>query len=632
MSAFTTLERTEYGRRGVIDTSAGRIQTPALLPVANLIAGTTPQSGGIWRYTRRHLFQSDSVQGIMFQTMTFLDYNLTPAALDRWREQPLRDHFRQSEEPDFTQPVFVDSGGFKLMNSTTFGQPPEEGGSKNDWGIYTNPESILELQLDYGADIIATLDLPIPPNLKRAEAEQRMEQSIDNAVECLQLLEGRGEGTDQSVYVAIHGHNYEDINWYVSKFLERSEALDHSVTGFALGSLVPVSNQAKTLVDSVIAAKDAIPEAQQDDIALHVFGISGRLCPLLALLGVDSFDSANYLKAARNKSFIHPETWQRRPLDTINWDDWPCTCQACRSIDIGDMRHALLESDVAYERIQGENGKRFKSEFYADIARHNLELYSRQMQDVRNAIDDGRLLDEVASFAVGKDIVEEGLKRIQLHRPELRDRLAAIGYGSLVAGPATTTFQSKLTGFLGGEDHSTQQRTISLEHGPSDFDILQYEYQPPTEASILLILPCSQEKPYSESRTQQAVLSQLEEHRDEFHKISVSGLYGPVPVSYETLQPVLEYEYVLTTSDTDQMALVANRLAQYLNTHGDHFSHILAYTTNKAYREAIMEAFRRYGRGEVYPSDPRALQLTEHFRNANIAELVDKIETITAKR
>jgi hypothetical protein len=82
MSAFRTLEKDEYGRRGVIDTPAGQIQTPALLPVANLIGGTTPKSGGIWRYARRYLFESDSVQGIMFQTMTFLDYNLTPDNLE----------------------------------------------------------------------------------------------------------------------------------------------------------------------------------------------------------------------------------------------------------------------------------------------------------------------------------------------------------------------------------------------------------------------------------------------------------------------------------------------------------------------------------------------------------------------
>lgn len=628
MSAFRTLGKAAYGRRGEIDTPAGRIQTPELLPVVNLIGGTTTESGGIWRYTRRHLFESDNVQGIMFQAMSFLDYNLTPDNLEEWREKPLKQHFDESDvEPGFDQPLFIDSGGFKLMNSTKFGQTPGEGGSENDWDIYTNPESILDLQLDYGADIIATLDFPIPQNLNKEETTERMEKSIDNAVETLQLLDERELEETPSMYVAIHGHNYEDVNWYVSQFLDRADELDEAFEGFALGSLVPLSSSPDTLVDIVQGARDAIPEDRYDEIAFHVFGISGRLCPLLSLLGVDTFDSRSYQYAARNKKFIHPDTWQRISLDQIDdWDDWPCDCQACQNIHLDDMRHALLESEVSNKPIEGEHGTHFKSEYYAQIAHHNFELYSRQMQQVRNAIDEGRLLERVANFAQGKNIVEKGLKRAQLHNPELREQLADIGYEGLVAGPDDETFQTKLSSFLEGvEDTTRKKRTISLKHGPNDFDILQRnDYQPPSEADVLLILPCSQEKPYSESRTHQAVLSRLEDYRERYHKVSISGLYGPVPEDFEEADPVMSYEYVLTTADDDQVELVANRLARYLNRYGEQFDQIIAYTTNKAYRRAIDTAFNRYGRGEIYPSDPRALQLTEHFRSENIDELVGR--------
>ena len=628
MSGFETLGKATYGRRGEIDTPAGRIQTPELLPVVNLIGGTTTESGGIWRYTRRYLFESDNVQGVMFQAMSFLDYNLTPSNLAEWRDDPLKQHFEDSDiEPGFDQPLFIDSGGFKLMNSTKFGQTPDEGGSENDWGIYTNPESILDLQLDYGADIIATLDYPIPQNLNKEETTERMEKSIDSAVETLRLLDERELEETPSVYVAIHGHNYEDVNWYVSQFLDRADNLDEAFEGFALGSLVPLSTSPKTLVDIVQAARDAIPEERYDEIAFHVFGISGKLCPLLSLLGVDTFDSRSYQYAARNKKFIHPDSWQRVNLDDIeDWDNWrgKCGCDACRDIHFGDMRHALLESDVSNKPIQGENGEHFKSEYYAQIAHHNFELYSRQMQKVREAIEGGNLLELVADFANGKNIVETALKRAQLHNPELREQLADLGYEELIAGPDAETFQSKLSSFLDGvEDSSRKKRTISLKHGPNDFNILQNnDYRPPTDANALLILPCSQQKPYSDSRTQQAVLSRLEDYRGRFHKISISGLYGPVPEEFEEGDPVMSYEYVLTTADDDQIELVANRLAQYLDQHGEQFDHILAYTTSKAYRQAIKKAFTRYGRGEIYPTDPRALQLTEHFRSENIEELV----------
>lgn len=627
MSAFRTLTKDRYGRRGEIDTSAGQIQTPALLPVVNLIGGTTTESGGIWRYTRRHLFESDSVQGFMFQAMSFLDYNLSADNLGEWREKTLKRHFEESDvEPGFDQPLFVDSGGFKLMNSTTFGQSPDEGGSENAWDIYTDPESILDLQLDYGADIIATLDFPIPQNLNEQETTERMERSIDTAVKTLQLIDERKLESTPSVYVAIHGHKYEDVHWYVSHFLERADELDEAFEGFALGSLVPLSSSPETLVDIVEGARDAIPQGRYDEVAFHVFGISGRLCPLLSLLGVDTFDSRSYQYAARNKQFIHPHTWQRVSISQMNWTDWPCDCQACQDIYFDDMRYALLESDVSNKPIEGEHGTHFKSEYYAQIAFHNYEIYRRQMQKIRNAVEEGNLFELVADFARGKNIVEKALKRAQLHNPELREQLADVGHEELVAGPDDETFQSKLSSFLKGVDGSTRKkRTISLKHGPNDFNILQNDdYQPPGDANVLLILPCSQEKPYSDSRTQQAVLSRLEENRDRFHKVSVSGLYGPVPAGLEETDPVMGYEYVLTTTDDDQVELVANRLTRYLEQHGEQFDHILAYTTGKAYRRAIEEAFTRYGRGEIYPSDPRALQLTEHFRGENLKELVDR--------
>lgn len=629
MGSFQTILKSEYGRLGELHTASGVVETPAFFPVANLIAGTTPKSGGIWRYARRHLFQSEDLQGIMFQTMTFLNYNLSPNSLDNWREKPLKLHFEESqEEPTFDCPLFVDSGGFQLMNSTTFGDPPSEGGSTNEWGIFTNPDSILSLQLDFGADIVATLDFPIPPNLKSSEVTERMERSIDNAVECLNLLDERGSADRPAVYVAIHGQSYEDVNWYVSKFMDRAGRLDDNFEGFALGSLVPLSNSPETLVDIIQGAKDAIPESRFSEIALHVFGISGRLCPLLVLLGVDSFDSANYLRAARNKSFIHPESWRRIKLEDIqNWEEWPCRCNACQRIHLGDMRHALLETEVSYQKIEGEHATRWKSEYYAEIAYHNYELYSQQMSEVREAVAKGELLELVAEFAEDKDIVKKGLKRAQFHNPTLRDEVADAGYKGLLAGSDTQTFQSKLSNFLDTIGKSREnERTISLKHGPDDFNILQYsEYSPAETASILLILPCSQEKPYSDSRTQQAVLSRLEEFRGAIHKVSISGLYGPVPEEFEKSEPVMSYEYVLTPVDEGQIGLIADRLNEYLSNYGDQFDKIFAYCTSKAYRQAIEEAFRRYGRGEVYPANPQALQLTEHFREENIDELVEKI-------
>lgn len=618
MSPFAVEESSSYGRRATIKTRRGTIETPALYPVLNFIAGTTTSSGGIWKYTRNKIMNHGCAPAVMMQAMGFLDYDLSADALADWRagDSGLHDKFDKLDRP-----LFIDSGGFKLMNSETFGEPPEKGGSENPWKIYTNPESILDLQTDYGADIIATLDYPIPPGLKEDEKMDRMERSIESAVRCLELL---GEEEDPpAVYIAIHGHNYEDINWYVGRFLERAGEFDESFEGFAIGSLVPIASSRKVdiLVDIIQGAKHAIPNGRADDIALHAFGVTGKLVPLLALLGVDSFDSASYQRTAQYKNFIHPETWEKVEAKDLP-EDWSCDCKVCQDLD-HDLMRRVLYSDTAYEKIEGY----YKSQFYADIAHHNYESYRREINRIQEAISNDRLLQHVLDIARNHELVETGLKHAQLRNPELKSDIEERGADELVAGPDIGTFQSKLTGFTGETDPTEQSvRTISLKHSSSDFDVLQREHTPPSNANILLIIPCSQHKPYRESRTQRAVLSEVEHLRDRLHKVTVSGLYGPVPEEFEDEQMILEYEYVLTTEDADQIELVSERLRRYLSEFGDQFDTVVGYTTSKAYRTVIKNALTEYGRGELFPKNPQSLQLTEHFRHENINQLVEYLE------
>jgi predicted RNA-binding protein len=103
-------------------------------------------------------------------------------------------------------------------------------------------------------------------------------------------------------------------------------------------------------------------------------------------------------------------------------------------------------------------------------------------------------------------------------------------------------------------------------------------------------------------------------------------MYGPVPEQYETEQPVLEYEYVLAKEDESQMELVTDRITEFLEKYGDAFDEVVGYVTSKTYRQVVEEAIDRYGRGVVLPRDPKALQLTEFFRNTNVQELLSYLD------
>lgn len=645
-----------YGRLGTLDVPHGPVETPALFPVINLIGGTTEKSGGVWRRMRDRLVSREHLQGVMFQAMSFTDYGVSPGNLnDFWRQQTFHERFEE-----LNAPVFIDSGGFKLMNSNTFGAAPSEGGAKNDWGIYTNPESILGLQMDFGADIIATLDYPIPPNLNDDEKVERMERSIDSAVECLKLLEDPSGMDDDSllnetarqrlldrdsddalpgVYVALHGHDYETINWYVANFLDTIEAEDVSqhFEGFAIGSLVPLRSSVDVLVDIVQGARDAIPDASDDEIALHVFGVGGKQVGLLSLLGADSFDCSSHMQTAMYKKYLIPETWEHAKLDELEPHledgEFPCSLEHCPlcgpegSTSYAEL-HEELSKSISYEERQErkENGEWIKSDYYAALARHNFEVYNAELRRVREAIESGRLLEYVAEFARDHADIKKGLKQAQVRDKQLRHDLEAIDARDLIVGPQLKSDQKTLADWGGGVEDMDETRSISLEYGPNDFNILSQRYEPPEDKDVLLLIPCSQQKPYSQSRTHSVLSDKLGPRRSRIHKVTISGMYGPVPEEKEGEEPVLSYEYVLADEDEAQQELITDRLVEYLKEYGDQYDHVLGYVASTNYREVIEDAIDEYGSGTVFPKAPRALQLTEHFRNSNIQQLLDYLD------
>ena len=646
-----------YGRLGDLNVSHGPIETPALFPVVNLIGGTTEASGGVWRRMREKLIDKEHLQGIMFQAMSFTDYGVSPDNLKNfWRPKTFHERFDNLEAP-----VFIDSGGFKLMNSDTFGKAPEKGGAPNEWGLYTDPKSILGLQLDFGADIIATLDYPIPPDLKEEEKFERMNKSIDSAVECLRIIDDPSlldENFDVNeraaerlrdrhaadnlpgVYIALHGHDYETVNWYVGTFLDRVAEVDvdSSFEGFAIGSLVPLRDSIGVLTDIVQGAKDAIPEENADDVGLHVFGVGGKQVGLLSLLGVDTFDCSTHMQNAMYQKYIHPDSWESHEIHDLESylgdnNTYPCdisTCPLCSADGVSYEKLVTeLDLDLSYDEREERkaNNEPIKSDYYALLARHNFEVYNEELTRVRDAIRNGQLLDYVIEFAREHPDIKKGIKEAQLRNKKLRQDIESREAYDLLPGSDLKSDQSKLSKWNGGIEEAESTRQISLKHTPADFNINSRSYDAPTDKDVMLVIPCSQEKPYSKSRTHSILTQKLNDRMDYIHKITISGMYGPVPKECESLQPILEYDYVLAKEDTGQIGLVTDRLVSYLDTYGDNYEDIIAYVTSKTYRGVIENAFDEYGRGTVFPTDPQALQLTEFFRNENIDELRDYLDT-----
>ncbi len=542
----------------------GKIQTPCLLPVGNFIGGSTTNCGGLWKYLRQELFNTNLP--LMSEIMQFLNFNISAKSLKKWREKTFHEWFE-----NFKQPLFLDSGGFQLLNNKDF--------DIDRFGLAVAPKEILELQLDFGGDIIATLDYPIPPNLKDSEAAERIQFSIENTITTLRLLQAKGD-EQTKVFVPIHGRSPEEISAYIYRFATRynRSRLDRPYNGFAVGSLVPLRRNPEQIIAILAAAKRALTEKHLDNLPVHVFGVGSTLIPYLVYLGFDSFDSSTYVAKARNLHYSHPDTWANQRATQL--EELTCQCSVCIQLDVAEM-HSVLKSSDSFQKVNG----RFKSEFYAYIAMHNLNLHIRELEQSIQAAKNGYLEKHLVEFTNKHIHQGKPLEALCNEFPELKKKLGRIVHAVVKRKPK-------------------EKHNISLKYKHTDFTIPK-NYKVPKKERILLLFPCSKEKPYSTSQTYGRISAAVQENLNgtskKIHFVVLSGLYGPVPLEYDSRPEVKNYDYVLTFRNHVGIELVGGRLAEYLKIHGERFDYIVAIAASKPYRKAILIGVEGFENAQVFP-------------------------------
>lgn len=519
-----------------------------------------------------------------------------------WREKPMRERYREPNGP-YDAPMFLDSGGFKLLYNA--------GLSLSEFGINkkTEADDILDFQLSLGGDIIASLDYPLPPGLVRSEAKTRMDRSLQNAFRVAERLAEMDN--PPYLYICCHGQSGEDIQNYVTQVFERLGAV--LSFGLAVGSLVPLRGDNDSEVLSRISGvMDAIPESLRDRIPIHAFGVSGNLTPILAYMGVDSFDSTSYIQAARSLSYSHPETGKK--LKILELDTMECTCRVCQETCLEEMQQAFMAAK-SYRRTS--TGK-YKSYYYAKVALHNFEMEVKTLDDMVQAIKADNSLEALVKHASKARGVREAVGWLIENRSEFAAKMSK----TVVPIPKRLTVRET-------------QQTLSLNYTPDSFSIPP-NYQPPTEKRILLAIPCAGKKPYSLSRTHSIVNTKLGtafgEDQRFIHKITLSGLYGPVPEEFESEDAVVHYDFQLLPRNTTQIQLGADRFNAYLDKHRQHYELIVGYATSNAYRKVLERAQKHHQDFILLPTKPKQKRLSEFFRHVHLDELIEVLSSVLGKK
>lgn len=598
------------------------ISTPILYPVVSFMTGSTPRGGGLWKYILRDFMKNDVP--MLSQVLHFLDFPVNGKYLTKWRSKTIREWYCEINGP-YEAPLMLDSGGFKLLHDT--------GLDLSEFGINaeTEADDVLALQNDMGGDIIASLDYPLPPGLDRAEAERRMNRSQNNAYQVAERIANRRN--PPFLYICCHGQSQADIRDYVRKIFDRLLGVLPSF-GLAVGSLVPLRGKKKDpeVLERILGVLKGIPDSERDRTPIHVFGVSGELTPVLAYMGIDSFDSTSYIQTARGLTYSHPET--RRKQKIMELDETSCTCHVCREVPLDEMHRALSE-EARYRRTS--TGK-YKSEYYAAIALHNFEMEIKLLSRMKQAIESGDSLEELVRHAqVGRGInravgwlldndemFANRMSKTVFKVPELRRKAATPIKNS--------PYQLELfAGSLVAEGDGEGVIPISLDYTPDSFSIPE-DYTPPEHKNVLLAIPCAGKKPYSLSRTHSTVTTKLQtafgESETSIHRVTLSGLYGPVPEEMESEEAVLRYDFQLSPRNTVQIQLGVDRLCAYLENYADHYKLIVGYATSRAYRKVFELTQARRSDFVLLPTNPKQKRLTEFFRHVHLDELVEVLSTV----
>jgi predicted RNA-binding protein len=391
--------------------------------------------------------------------------------------------------------------------------------------------------------------------------------------------------------------------------------------GLAIGSIVPLRGTKKyeQIVELILGVMDGIPADNRATTPIHVFGVAGNIIPLLTYLGVDSFDSSSYIQTARGLNYFNPKTNRLQPI--FEMDDIECECRICQNIDLFEMQKGLAENGSYRVLSSG----RYKSEFYADIALHNLEMDYKTLDTMAEAIKAGESMEALVKYTESNPEISGALEWLATKDDILKTRIQRAVFIRERRTTYDPTHDKQLT-FL-----SDDEPTVRLSYTSKSFRVPE-DYLPPDDKRILLIIPCSAAKPYSRSRTHRILLDRLlgafGTKVNLIHKVTLSGLYGPVPEEFESEEPVLKYEFRLVPQDYKQTLICTQRIREYLDKYGQHYDLRVGYATSLAYRTVLEEVSKTSSDFILLPTNPKRRRLSEFFRIPNINELIEILSPV----
>lgn len=299
----------------------------------------------------------------------------------------------------WNRPILTDSGGFQVFSLADLRKIREEGvtfRSHIDGRIiFMGPEESMQIQSNLASTIAMAFDECPSSVAERSYVEQSVSRTARWLERCKRKMEELNSREDtinkeQLLFGINQGAIYPDIRIDHAKRITEMELDGYAVGGLAVGE---THEQMYDILDQVVPY---LPKNKPT----YLMGVGTPANILEAVdRGVDFFDC---VYPSRNGRHGHVYT-RHGHLNLFNaqyeLDQRPieegCQCPTCRRYSRGYIRHLLKAKEMLGMRL---------------CVQHNLYFYNHLMEDIRNAIEQGRYaefkrqtLDSMAENDGGKN-------------------------------------------------------------------------------------------------------------------------------------------------------------------------------------------------------------------------------------
>ncbi|MEW6650086.1 MAG: tRNA guanosine(34) transglycosylase Tgt [Chloroflexota bacterium] len=269
---------------------------------------------------------------------------------------------------DFMQwqhPILTDSGGFQVFSLAGMRKIDANGvtfKSHIDGSTHRlNPETVIRIQEQLGADIIMAFDECAPP-YDRTYTESAMRRTHQWAECCLRAH----TRTDQALFGIVQGGIFPDLREQSARFISSLNFPGHAIGGLSVGETK------QEMYQTVEQVNAALPE----DKPRYLMGV-GSPEDLIHCIrrGTDIFDCVLPTRLARHQAAMTRQgrinlmnavhARDPRPIDEH------CHCYTCRNFSRAYLRHLIVAREMLVATL---------------ISIHNIATLTSLVADARQAI------------------------------------------------------------------------------------------------------------------------------------------------------------------------------------------------------------------------------------------------------